>query len=152
MLSSHTTDWILTELPLPALSCLLYHQDQQSDDLYSRDLRTRIILFLHKMCLYKRLSEFLLNFMCHPHVRLTEVTRVRSLMNALAWECLCEISRNGNTLFIAYFIYIRSCRVVVVCLFLWPLMYFILTCLHLRLTEFFLNWRCLLCLAIYIAW
>ena len=41
--SSHTTDLILTESPLTALSCLLYHKCQQSDDFTCMRMSSRNI-------------------------------------------------------------------------------------------------------------
>ena len=52
---------------------------------------------------------------------LYRITRVTSLMYALVLECLCEISINVNKLFIVYFVYVRPCRIVVACLFVYPL-------------------------------
>ena len=76
--SSHTTGSILTEAPLAALSCLLYHKGQQSDE-------------------YENVYK-------------------------------CKISINVNKLFIVYFVHVRLCRVVVTCLFVYPLFYTALCC------------------------
>ena len=78
------------EPPLSALSCLLYHKGQQSEE----------------------------------------------------WECLREISININKLLIVCFVYVRPCRVVVACLFVYPLFYTALCCCLFLCPLIFLYWCC----------
>ena len=58
--SSHTTDRILTESPLPALSCHLYHKAQQSDECTCMRMSSR---YLYKrkevVCCVLSLRSFL---------------------------------------------------------------------------------------------
>ena len=74
-------------------------------------------------------------------------TRVSSLMNAFLWEWLLEISINVNKLFMVYFVYVRTCSVVVACLF--PssaifIQHWVVSCLFLcrLIFFFFLYWCC----------
>ena len=120
---------LFTKQQFTSILIILYtsfsYNNNCSLDLYSRDLRTTIILFSrnvssHKTdkiltdsrvftkdwpnsnwlaCLYTRQTEFLLNHCCLLCLAFY-ITRVSNLMNALVWECLRKIS-------IVYFVYVR---------------------------------------------
>ena len=63
-------------------------------------------------------------------------------MNALVWDCLPENSINVKELFIAYVIYFHPFKVVVACLYVYPLFYTALCCCFLVPLSPFLYWCC----------
>ena len=87
-------------------------------DLYNTYLRIHIILFTHNVSSHK--TDWILSKPLLLVLSYSSYVWVSSLMNAIVWEYLREISINVNKFFV-YFVYVHSCRVVVACLFVYSL-------------------------------
>ena len=110
-MSSHKNDWVLPELALPAMSCLLYRRVSRIKNAIKWEWMSLRNLYKCKQFVY----YFVV--LCHTQSVFTQdwlnffwiavacsvlpfIPQDSSLKNALKWECLCVISINVNNLFI----------------------------------------------------
>ena len=143
VLSSHTTKWILNQSPLPALSCLLYHTGQQSDECTSKRMSFgNIYKFPHRTRLFLVFVNFILLLLKNQvFLNLKNLTTAKSYVTKLGTQLRYVFTNNLFPIDIQTACKCKQAVYCVFCLrssFVYPLFYTAFSCcLFISLSLYF---------------